>query len=280
MNTEQLKNLKTNIALLDEVDEYTGHAVHIACNTATDHHDGYHTYNRLRGFSCHGPVSDCPDPKNYFAVLAPIKKQAIYRYQSNPDHLEQYYSEIMPFFHEAMLKEYETGDDYIIVDPDAPGNQAIMTLITSRQPWERSYMLPFYKELRDTYDMHPIYALFCMQFFKEEALSPFDSCRDHDPFPTDAYVPYISKFIEKGFDPELATPSFNEGNKEGVFCMWRSPDYLQDDLQDGMVPIPYVEKTVCKQGFFGRVHAISQDNKRNFIENDFIPTIGDVKCAA
>jgi len=204
--------------MIDNVDVHQANAWHVKVNRARDKfYDDYGSssvYNVIQKASCHGPAAAYPDPDNYFAVVAPIKIQARQKYKVNEDDLQQYYAEVMPFFSEVMLKEYDPEDEYIIVDPDAPGNYAIMALIVSRQPWEGPYALETYIRARNE-GLHPIVALQVMQYLKKSHC-PMKAYGDHDVFTCDASPRRIKSFIDHGFNPEHARPSFNERNKQGV----------------------------------------------------------------
>lgn len=165
---------------------------------------------------CHGPViDDAIDTKD--VVISSIYKGYNRRkvYGEHED-IDTYYQEVMPFFSKFLLREYSLGDKVIAVDPNGPGNLCIMTLITSRQPWEDSQFIPSYNYFRSK-GFHPLLALYSSQFFKYAKDNfRYDLSSDHDCFSNSIDPAKLIEFIKTG-DVSHHTSSFNEGNKWGVF---------------------------------------------------------------
>jgi hypothetical protein len=209
--------------------------------------------------SCHGAVIH----EQSGAIVASFYK-GYHMYKGFHYFLDQYYNEIMPIFNEQFLIPYKEGDKCIVVDPDGPGNLAIMAMIASRQPWEYPNAIHRYIGYREKYQ--PLISLYLMHYHKKyngnQQIGSF--YQDHDVFCSNIDVAQFAHFVTSlEFDPEKERDSFNEGNKEGVF------DTFQ--LSEGTNPIhahavkKHRQGAVIQKGFLGREMTIYPTNQEEFL---------------
>ena len=187
--------------------------------TTEPSYDSERMFNPSSG-GCHGGAAIAQMDSKFLGIVAPLRQS----WEMMPQHaqiIDQYYKEVLPYFNDALLQEYKPGDLNIVVDGQKiGGNQAMMTLITSRQPWEREWMMPHYKMFRDV-GFSPIQALFLMQFYKYNPTTESRAFGDHDPIPSNATRKNLELFISKGFSAMYHNKSsLANGNKEGVHSMF------------------------------------------------------------
>jgi len=180
---------------------------------------GSDCYNQIYYTGCHGfVIGEGIEDKD--AVIS-----SLYNSYNQPklttEDLDQYYSEVMPYFNAYLLKDFELGDKVIAVNPNCAGNMAMMALIISRQPWECLNFLSVYIKARKE-GYNPLMAVYLGQYTKYHPIMRGDLSSDHDVFNNYIDLNRLYKFIVTGKPHIKNLKSFNQKSKEGVFSAFKA----------------------------------------------------------
>lgn len=163
--------------------------------------------------------------------------------------LDDYYSEVMPYFESTLLRPFVKGDRHIVVDSHAPGNVTLMCLISSRQPWENKRVIPAYQALRTK--LNPFLALYASHYVKHTR-RPSYFYGEHDAFSSHAKPENVSEFLKTGkFDKNKFISSFHKRSRRGVHTLFGAADKS--------TPFPKfikrhsgASRDITRKGFLGR----------------------------
>ena len=174
-------------------------------------------YNKVVHGGCHGSVINFTTSQKD-AVLSTIHRA--YRVPE-PEHkdLDEYYEDFFSFMNHTLLRPFKKGDRNIWVDPNIAGNQAMFTLIGSRQPWEDKTFMPAYK-LAVRY-FHPIVANWLAHHVKYTLFYRVVMTSDHDLFEEYLCTDRLVKAIKDPFTMHSNGSSFNGKDKRGVVAIFR-----------------------------------------------------------